>query len=267
MQDEKSRTRVVGLTEREASSTEELLSLVQQAKTARKTRATQTHEESSRSHMVLRLNLVSAPSPNGRSHGTLALVDCAGSERKEDSSHHDEQSRKDAGEINTSLFALKECFRALRTPAKGQLPPFRESFLTRVLSDSFVDERALVLAIGTVSPSSSDTEHSLCTLRALQQLQGAPRPSLEAREDVAAPPPKLKVQHPKAWSDAEVRAWLCEAANGRARGHVEKGLKKGTDGANLMRWNVQRFIQLCNGDGSVGERLYKELRQRVQASG
>ena len=46
---------------------------------------------------------------------------------------------------------------------KGQ-PPYRESLLTRVLSDSFGSEEAMVVAIGTVSPAAKDTEHSIGTL-------------------------------------------------------------------------------------------------------
>ena len=69
--------------------------------------------------------------------------------------------------------------------SKGQ-PPYRESLLTRVLSDSFASEQAMVVAIGTVSPSAKDTEHSIGTLRALQQLQGT-QMCFEEREDLAKP--------------------------------------------------------------------------------
>ena len=48
------------------------------------------------------------------------------------------------------------------TAASGQ-PPYRESLLTRVLSDSFGSDEAMVVAIGTVSPSAKDTEHSIGT--------------------------------------------------------------------------------------------------------
>ena len=41
----------------------------------------------------------------------LTLVDCAGTERKEDSATHSAERRKEGAEINTSLHALKECLR------------------------------------------------------------------------------------------------------------------------------------------------------------
>ena len=141
----------------------------------------------------------------------------------------DSGSRKDAAEINSTIFALKECFRVMRS-SRGQ-PPYRESLLTRVLSDSFASDQAMVVAIGTVSPSAKDTEHSIGTLRALQQLQGT-QMSFEEREDIVKPKqevdPRLsanvhgavavlpnvlmrfcnpsmcsKEAHPKTWSEAE----------------------------------------------------------------
>ena len=44
----------------------------------------------------------------------------------------------------------------------------------------------MVVAIGTVSPSAKDTEHSIGTLRALQQLQGT-QMSFEERTDLVKP--------------------------------------------------------------------------------
>jgi len=192
----------------------------------------------------------------------LTLVDCAGSERREDSTHHDSQSRKDAAEINSTIFALKECFRVMRS-SKGQQPPYRESLLTRVLSDSFASDRAMIVAIGTVSPSATDTEHSIGTLRALQQLQGT-QMAFEVREDVAKP--RANEPHPRSWSEEEVRQWMEEALGGRARVHAAS-VTKGTDGKNLVRWPVQRFTQLCDGNEELGARLFQDLRQRIRTTG
>merc|ERR1719408_821893 len=167
------------------------------AASRRTTRATQVNAGSSRSHAVYRIWV-------GTGGAVLTMVDCAGSERREDTTHHDDKRRKDAAEINSTIFALKECFRVIRS-SKGQQPPYRDSLLTRVLSDSFASENALIMAIGTVSPSASDTEHSIGTLRALQQLQGT-QMSFEVREDVAKP--KQGDPHPRTWTDDDVRQWL-----------------------------------------------------------
>lgn len=43
--------------------------------------------------------------------GSVTLVDCAGSERKEDSMYHTKEQREEGAQINASLHALKECVR------------------------------------------------------------------------------------------------------------------------------------------------------------
>ncbi|KAG8463118.1 hypothetical protein KFE25_011115 [Diacronema lutheri] len=49
-----------------------------------------------------------------RAHdGQLLVVDCAGTERREDSAYHTAERRREGAEINSSLHALKECFRAM----------------------------------------------------------------------------------------------------------------------------------------------------------
>ena len=67
------------------------------------------YRTSSRSHAVFRLLC---------GGGSLTLVDRAGSERREDATQHDARSRRDATEINSTIFALKECFRVMRS-SKG----------------------------------------------------------------------------------------------------------------------------------------------------
>lgn len=265
MEDKDHRTQVMGVKYSDVPSAQDLLSLIENAQSHRATRATQVNDTSSRSHAVYRIYLTgngSTPGGGGPPPPVLTLVDCAGSERREDSSHHDSQSRKDAAEINSTIFALKECFRVMRS-SKGQQPPYRESLLTRVLSDSFSSADAMIVAFGTVSPSATDTEHSIGTLRALQQLQGT-QMAFEVREDVAKP--RANEPHPRNWSEEEVRQWIEEAIGGRAR-HFAASVTKGTDGKNLMRWPVQRFTQLCEGDEDLGARLFQELRQRIRSSG
>ena len=41
-------------------------------------------------------------------------------------------------------------------------------------------------------------------------------------------------------------------------------LSKGTDGRNIMRWNVSRFEQMCKGDSNLAAALYQDLRNEVQ---
>eukprot|EP00928_Gymnodinium_smaydae_P042592 TRINITY_DN28654_c0_g1_i1.p1 TRINITY_DN28654_c0_g1~~TRINITY_DN28654_c0_g1_i1.p1 ORF type:complete len:777 (-),score=78.28 TRINITY_DN28654_c0_g1_i1:342-2672(-) len=251
-QESRVKTKVRGLKWCCAESASELLQLCKGAQARRSTRATQANKESSRSHYVLKL---------GRSEDDilLTLVDCAGSERNEDSTHHSAQDRKEAAHINSTIFTLKECFRTMRE-ANGKQPPFRDSFLTRVLADSFTSDTSRVVAIGTVSPSSKDTEHTLETLKSLQMLQET-QASFNDREDIKLDIELLK--HPRAWSEQEVRDWLAKAAEGGAAPWLS-GLANGTDGKMLTRMPVARFVQLCGGNKELGDAIFKELRLEMQ---
>jgi len=253
MDDKGNKTRVLGAHVCEATSPDDLMSIIQGAQAQRATRATQANDTSSRSHAVYQILR-----PGG---AMLTLVDCAGSERREDTTQHDAQSQKEAAEINATIFALKECFRVMRS-SKGQQPPYRSSLLTRVLSDSFASSEAMIVAIGTVSPSATDTEHSLSTLRSLQQLQGT-QMTFEEKEEIIK---QRKVEaHPRTWTESAVKQWMESAAGGDAKAYVPT-LSKGTDGKNLIRWPLVRFTQLCGGDAEVGQKLYDELRVRMRAS-
>ena len=121
-----------------------LLELIAGAKARRATCATGANAVSSRSHAVCQLTLrphparVVAAAERGRTRPPRApvltmvdgghsggrrrtrytkatfliwQVDCAGSERKEDSAYHTADRRKEGSEINQSLHALKECMR------------------------------------------------------------------------------------------------------------------------------------------------------------
>jgi len=253
LEDERSRvsTKIHGLRWCSAQSSTELLQLVTEAQERRATRATQANAVSSRSHSVLRI---------GRTEDDvrLTLVDCAGSERNEDTTHHTAQDRKDAADINSTIFALKECFRTMRS-ADGQRPPFRDSLLTRVLADSLTSDDAMVVAIGTVSPSSKDTEHSIETLKSLQLLQGT-QMTYEKREDIKDQDSAFK--HPRTWSEEQVREWFGKAAEGQGEPWVSS-LPKGTDGKLFVRWTNKRFAQVCGGDSELGDAIFKHLHQEM----
>merc|ERR1712107_39774 len=78
---EDGRTNVVGATETEVSSAESLLSALREAFAARATASHGRNEESSRSHCVCILELPTRG-------GSIILVDCAGTERRQDTDQH-----------------------------------------------------------------------------------------------------------------------------------------------------------------------------------
>ena len=96
--------------------------------------------------------------------GKMSLIDLAGSERGKDTASGDRLQRMEGSEINKSLLALKECIRALGR-GDGSHVPFRGSTLTKVLRDSFIGDKSKVCMIAMVSPTHSDVENTMNTLR------------------------------------------------------------------------------------------------------
>eukprot|EP00929_Paragymnodinium_shiwhaense_P108032 TRINITY_DN74369_c0_g1_i1.p1 TRINITY_DN74369_c0_g1~~TRINITY_DN74369_c0_g1_i1.p1 ORF type:complete len:782 (+),score=82.66 TRINITY_DN74369_c0_g1_i1:69-2414(+) len=217
MEDEDGQTNVVGATELLARTTEECRRTVLEALSGRTTAGHGRNDESSRSHCIC---IIQLPSPGG----SLVLVDCAGTERRQDTEQHSSERVRESADINSSLHCLKECirrwqFREMRgCSSRSKLGasfleeeledglgderkrpqvrvPYRNSQLTRVLHESFTRQGSRLFAIGTVSPATLDSEHSLATLRTLNMLQTDPS-YFELKVDVnpvaAAPQPAMR---------------------------------------------------------------------------
>ena len=180
LEDAKQQVQLPGLTEHPVKSTQELLLLMAKAHTQRSTGSTGANETSSRSHQVMQISVKEPPAPvetNRRKGsisfhagppaaaigGKLSFIDLAGSEKGSDAANSSKQTRLEGAEINTSLLALKEVIRSLER--KNGYTPFRGSKLTQVLKDSFVGEKTRTCMIACVSPSSTNCEHTLNTLR------------------------------------------------------------------------------------------------------
>jgi len=160
-----------------ATNAQELLRLIAEGAQRRATDATTVNSVSSRSHAVCRITVTHKRGPVGR----LLLVDCAGTERSKDSLYFKGQTVKESAEINSSLFALKDCirFRQAALHKLGglpdvplRLPAVRATLLTKVLAESFIRPSAQLAAIATVSPNATDAEASIDTLRTVYTLSG-----------------------------------------------------------------------------------------------
>eukprot|EP00967_Tisochrysis_lutea_P068312 scaffold89477_cov27-Tisochrysis_lutea.AAC.6 len=104
-------TQLLGATTADINSAEELIAAIAQAKSRRATHATGANAASSRSHAVCQLELRVGTSvvqdgepplqrKRARAGGAiLTLVDCAGSERKEDSAYHNSDRRKEVSHV------------------------------------------------------------------------------------------------------------------------------------------------------------------------
>jgi len=162
LEDGKQQVVVVGLTETEVDSVDDVLTLITKGNNQRTSGQTSANAHSSRSHAVFQIILREGKARKPL-FGKFSLIDLAGNERGADTSSANRQTRMEGAEINKSLLALKECIRALGR--KGAHLPFRASKLTQVLRDSFIGDKARTCMIAMISPSVSSCEHTLNTLR------------------------------------------------------------------------------------------------------
>lgn len=144
----------------EADSVDTLQGIIDSGNRNRTTHATESNDESSRSHAICQISL---RGPAGKEIGRLSLIDLAGSERGADTKSHNRQRRMEGAEINKSLLALKECIRAL--DGNSSHVPYRQSKLTLVLKDSFTRTRSRTVMIAAISPAASSADHTINTLR------------------------------------------------------------------------------------------------------
>ncbi len=292
------RVELVGCTEAEAHSAAALLALLEAGRARRATGATFANAASSRSHAVLRLTLCGGDAAGG----SLTLVDCAGSERKEDSAQHSAAQRKEGAEINASLYALKECIRARgRQQAQQQQQqqqtaedadgvagaphvhvPYRSSLLTRVLAECFTAPAARLAVLGCLSPASADAEHSLSTLQAIALLAGdagegegmaapgwsedkedvSPNLTLGADGVVRDAPPPRAVP-PAMWRASELRAWLVSAKGG-AFAALAQGAPEWVTGRDVARSTPAGLTgMLCGGDAGLAAALHAAFQREV----
>merc|ERR1719206_1072143 len=138
MEDGKQQVVVMGLTETEVTSVDDVLALIRRGNGLRTSGKTSANSNSSRSHAVFQI-ILRTGTKRRPLYGKFSLIDLAGNERGAVSSSADRQTRLEGAEINKSLLALKECIRALGR--KGAHLPFRASKLTQVLRDSFIREK------------------------------------------------------------------------------------------------------------------------------
>jgi kinesin family protein 2/24 len=206
---------------------EELFSVIAKAKQRRATQATDRNDESSRSHAVCQMTIYNegshaAAQKQQQQRGVLTLVDCAGTERRNDSMYHSRSRQAESVEINASLYALKECIRARSSRTKERHVPYRSNNLTRVLRESLERQDARLAVIATVGPNATDTEHTIETLKTVSSLGGV---SLEEGrlQKVSASPSSSKLIAPKRWDHQELVEWLSgKRLVGKAvAGHVD----------------------------------------------
>jgi kinesin family protein 18/19 len=158
---------VAGISEVQATSAMEVISLLRMGNRNRTTEATAANETSSRSHAVLQIVVErrerTADTQQLVRVGKLSLIDLAGSERASVTQNSGIRMVEGAN-INRSLLALANCINALGAKAPGAFVPYRDSKLTRLLKDSLGGNCRTVM-IANISPSSHCHEDTHNTLK------------------------------------------------------------------------------------------------------
>ena len=159
---------IAGVTEHAVSDPKAVMTLLTQGNRRRTTEATMANAESSRSHAICQIMLVSTDKTRNTEEvhlkGKLSLIDLAGSERGTVTENRGIRLREGA-KINTSLLALANCINALGDKTKkGFFVPYRDSKLTRMLKDSLGGNCKTVM-ITTISPASGQYEETINTLK------------------------------------------------------------------------------------------------------
>jgi hypothetical protein len=175
------RVEVPNLTKEKVTSIEEVMELLKKGNANRSTAATDLNEHSSRSHMVLSVDVTSGTGEAQRNKGTLYLVDLAGSERVRKSNVEGDQL-KEAGFINKSLSALGNVMEAL--DRKASHVPYRDSKLTYMLQDSLGgnSRTMMVVAVCPNDHSYDESVHALQFATRVRRIQiGAAQRNVTSR--------------------------------------------------------------------------------------
>lgn len=150
----------------------EVLRLIYQGNAVRHVGATQMNDQSSRSHSVFTLKIeqkifteISESKQREQMiRAKINLVDLAGSERA-DKTGATGQTLKEGAKINQSLLTLSTVINKLSEGTKkGQVIPYRDSKLTRLLQES-LGGNAKTVMIAAVSPADYNYLETVSTLK------------------------------------------------------------------------------------------------------
>jgi len=161
---------VPNLTKESIASVDDMMKLLKRGNSNRATAATDLNEHSSRSHMVLTVDVASGVAGQPGNKGQLFLVDLAGSERVRRSKVEGEHL-KEAGHINKSLAALGNVMEAL--DRKAPHVPYRDSKLTYLLQDALGgnSRTMMVVACCPMETAYDETIHALQFATRVRRIQ------------------------------------------------------------------------------------------------
>ncbi|KAJ5595471.1 uncharacterized protein N7459_001679 [Penicillium hispanicum] len=252
LEDSFGHTQLAGVKEHHISSPDDLLCLIEEATSFRKTATTEKNDSSSRSHAICRIRIENPPT-TPLEDGVLYLIDLAGSEAARDMTQHSSDRLKETRDINMSLSVLKDCIRGMagvdptgKPTSKKPYIPFRQSMLTKVLKHVFDPSgtrscRTAVLAC--INPSFLDTSASKNTLRYAEMLRSA-QPNMK--------PAGYNPANPGTWSNKDLRNYIRIKSGNPSI--LPSDLAPHESGAQLLRLPADTFVRRClKTDGVTAE--------------
>ena len=173
---------VHGVTEVEVKSPEEALEAFQRGQKQRSISATLLNTQSSRSHSIFNIRVVSCPldpmgeeilsDPSLVTISQLALVDLAGSERTNRTGNTG-QRLAEASKINQSLMTLRTCLEILRdnqAAGSSKPVPYRDSRVTHLFRNYFEGEGKVKMVV-CVNPRPADYEENVNVMQFSEMTQ------------------------------------------------------------------------------------------------
>ena len=181
---------VEGLLVIECKKPEDIVEIILQGTKNRKKGSHDLNKDSSRSHSILTVYLISEFQSGGESfkkYGKISFVDLAGSERLKET-HSKGGMLKETGNINKSLFVLGKVISSLTDKkSTNQHIPYRDSKLTMLLMDS-IGGTAKTLMIACISPSSVYSDETMSTLNYASRtmnIKNKPLVQMDSKEKAA----------------------------------------------------------------------------------
>jgi kinesin family member 12 len=190
----------------ECTSQQDLTAVLHEGMKNRKSGSHELNKDSSRSHSILTVYLISETSSPEDGHifkkyGKISFVDLAGSERLKESKSQGDMI-KETGQINKSLFTLGKVISMLSSTDKTKSGgggaaaankleqqkyiPYRDSKLTMLLMDS-LGGASKALMIACISPSSQWAEETISTLNyatRTMNIKNKPIIQMDAKEQI-----------------------------------------------------------------------------------
>ncbi|XP_051534256.1 chromosome-associated kinesin KIF4-like [Myxocyprinus asiaticus] len=247
-EDPKEGIKIVGLTEREVFTAQEMVGCLELGNSARTVGSTAMNAASSRSHAIFTISLEQRRKGDKSEVmvSKLHLVDLAGSERQKKTKAEGDRL-KEGISINRGLLSLGNVISALGDESKkGTFVPYRDSKLTRLLQDS-LGGNSHTLMIACVSPADSNIEETINTLRYADRARKIKNKPILNVDPRAAEMKRLKQQV------QELQVMLLHARGGVAP------VLTGSESAE----NLSKFLEQNRSLQDENNKLSRELSEAV----